>query len=100
MPQMDFQFPQMAPVKVVSSGGISVSRLANAPGSDLNAQNIGNSSLVGIVPTVAPASQYNIASFPCEAGQRVGYEVDSINGLNMNWFQMTYPALGLFMQVD
>jgi hypothetical protein len=23
--------------------------------------------------------------------------VDSIGGLDMSWFQMTYPALGLFM---
>jgi glucan endo-1,3-beta-D-glucosidase len=100
MPQLDFEIPQMAPVGVRARGGISVSRLVDAPGSDLNAQNVGNGSLVGIVPTVLPASQYNIASFPCEAGQRVGYQVDSISGLDMNWFQMTYPALGLFMQVD
>jgi glucan endo-1,3-beta-D-glucosidase len=100
MPQMDFEFPQMAPVKVRVYGGISVSRLANVPGSDVNAQSIGNGSLIGVVPMVLPSHQYNIASFPCEAGQRVGYQVDSIGGLDMNWFQMTYPALGLFMQVD
>jgi glucan endo-1,3-beta-D-glucosidase len=99
MPQLDFEFPQMAPVKLRVRGGISVSRLANAPGPDVNAQSVSNSSLVGLVPMVSPASQYNIASFPCEAGQRVGYQVDSVGGLDMNWFQMTYPALGLFMQV-
>jgi hypothetical protein len=100
MPQMDFEFPQTAPVKVRVGGGVSVSRLAAAPESDVNAQNVGDGSLVGTVPMVLPAHQYNIASFPCEAGQRVGYQVDSIGGLDMDWFQMTYPALGLFMQVD
>jgi glucan endo-1,3-beta-D-glucosidase len=100
MPETDYQFPEMAPVKVRARGGISVSRLAATPGWPFNAQNMGNGSLVGVVPMVLPAHQYNIASFPCEAGQRVGYQVDSIGGLDMNWFQMTYPALGLFMQVD
>lgn len=92
--------PELAPVKVITPGGFSVSRLANQVLGNVTAQHVGSSSLVGAVGILEPARRYNIASFPCEAGQRVGYQVDSIGGLAMNWFQMTYPALGMFMLVN
>jgi len=95
-----FPIPETAPVQIRTLGGISVSRLANQVPDTVSMQSVGNSSLVGVVQLIEPTHQYNVASFPCEAGQRVGYQVDSINGLDMNWFQMTYPALGLFMQVS
>ncbi|KAI4671111.1 uncharacterized protein J4E88_009509 [Alternaria novae-zelandiae] len=95
-----FPIPETAPVQIRTPGGISVSRLANQVSDTVSMQSVGNSSLVGVVQLIEPAHQYNVASFPCEAGQRVSYQVDSINGLDMNWFQMTYPALGLFMLIS
>lgn len=65
----------------------------------MSMQSIGNTSLIGTVPLVEMASQYNVARFPCEAGQKVGYRVDSVGGFEADWFQLTYPALGLFLLV-
>ncbi|KAI4638259.1 hypothetical protein J4E93_010258 [Alternaria ventricosa] len=95
-----FPISETAPVQIRTPGGISVSRLANQVSDTVSMQSVGNSSLLGVVQSIEPAHQYNVASFPCESGQRVSYQVDSINGLDMNWFQMTYPALGLFMLVS
>ncbi|CAO2648377.1 Nn.00g076440.m01.CDS01 [Neocucurbitaria sp. VM-36] len=95
-----FQFPDFAPVKIRAPGGISVSRLSNKVSTEVSAQNVGTSSPVSVVPVVQFGQQYNIASAPCETGQRVGYQVDSIYGLSMDWFQMTNPPLGLFMLVS
>jgi glucan endo-1,3-beta-D-glucosidase len=92
--------PEMAPVHIRVPGGISVSRLANQVPDEVSSQSVGSSSLVGVVPLVQTARQYNVASFPCEAGHKVGYQVDSVGGLDADWFQMTYPALGLFMLVS
>jgi glucan endo-1,3-beta-D-glucosidase len=91
--------PEMAPVHIRSPGGISVFHIANQVLNNVSTQNVGNSSIVGVVPLIESARQYNIASFPCEAGQKVGYQVDSVGGLEADWLQMTYPALGLFMMV-
>ncbi|KAH6867948.1 glycoside hydrolase superfamily [Alternaria rosae] len=95
-----FPVPETAPVQIRIPGGISVSRTANQVPDTVSMRSVGNSSLVGVVQLIQPARQYNITSFPCEAGQRVRYQVDSTGGLNMNWFQMKYPALGLFMLVS
>ncbi|KAF1834656.1 glycoside hydrolase [Decorospora gaudefroyi] len=86
-----------APVQVRALGGINVSRLDQTPNDNVNAAHIGSGDWLGTVTMVQPGRQYNIASFPCEAGQRIGYLMDSIGGLEMNWFQMVNPALGLFM---
>lgn len=55
---------------------------------------------VGAVPAIQPGNTYTIASAPCEAGQQVSYKADSLNGLDIDFFQMTSPALGLFMEIS
>jgi glucan endo-1,3-beta-D-glucosidase len=91
-------FQDLAPVKIRSPGGISVSRLDNHPASqDISASNVGSAAPFGTAPSVQFANQYNVGSAPCEAGQRVAYQVDSTKGLTMDFFQMTSPPLGLFM---
>lgn len=92
-----FLDPDTAPVQIRNPGGVVVSRVANRVPSNDTAQIVSSVRVVGIVDSVQPANQYNIASFLCEAGQRVSYQVDSAGGLDMNWFQMAYPPLGLFM---
>ncbi|CAN9355857.1 unnamed protein product [Alternaria alternata] len=94
-----FPMPEMAPVHIRSPGGVSVSRLINQVPDTVSMHSIGNTSLIGTVPLVEMASQYNVASFPCEVGQKVAYQVDSVGGFEADWFQMTYPALGLFLLV-
>ena len=90
-----FPFADLAPVKMLSPGGISVSRLSNgAAATDINA---GSSAPVGVAPSIQFTNQYPVGSAPCEAGQRVAYQVDSIGGLTMDFFQMTSLGLGLFM---
>ena len=95
-----FEYSEFAPVKTRAPGGISVSRLNNQVSAEVSASNVGDSSPVGGVALIQPGYQYNIASAPCEAGQSVGYQVDSLYGLDMDWFQMTNPPLGLFMLVS
>lgn len=63
----------------------------------INANSVGSSTPIGTVPSVQPASEYTIGSAPCDAGRRVGYQVDAIGGFTMDFFQMTSPPLGLFV---
>lgn len=86
-----FDYPALAPLHIQAPGGIEVSRLRNTVSP--------NASVVGTIGSVALGSQYDVASFPCESGQTVRYQVDSIGGLTMDWFQMTNPPAGLFMLV-
>jgi glucan endo-1,3-beta-D-glucosidase len=96
-----FPWPDMSPVKVRSPGGITVSSVGQqAASAEISAKDVGSSKLVGWVPSIEPANQYDIASVPCAAGQRVAYQVESIGGLAMDFFQMTSPPLGLFMSVS
>lgn len=94
-------FPDFAPVQVRSPGGMTVSSIGQqAASAGISANDVGSSQLVGRVPSIDPANQYNIASFPCAAGQKVAYQVESTGGLAMDFFQMTFPPLGLFMSVS
>lgn len=95
-----FESPDSAPVKIRVPGGISVSELNNQVPAEVSAKMVGSSSPVGSVPLVQFGQEYNIASAPCKVGQRVGYQVDSLYGLSMDWFQMANPPLGLFMLVS
>jgi glucan endo-1,3-beta-D-glucosidase len=93
-----FPFTDLSPVKIRSPGGISVSRLSNRVATPaISANSVGSAIPVGAVPSVQFANQYAVTSMPCEAGNQVAYQVDSIRGLSMDFFQMTSPPLGLFM---
>ncbi|KAH7411675.1 glycoside hydrolase superfamily [Phaeosphaeria sp. MPI-PUGE-AT-0046c] len=88
----------IAPFSIKAPGGISVSRLAGDIATPkISANSVGSSTPVGRVSSVQPASQYTISSAPCDAGQRVGYQVDALGGLAMDFFQMISPPLGLFV---
>ncbi|KAJ4362636.1 hypothetical protein N0V95_001441 [Ascochyta clinopodiicola] len=96
-----FPFADFAPVKVRSPGGITVSSVGQqVASSEISANNVGNTQLIGWIPSIEPGNQYNVASVPCAAGQRVAYQLDSTGGLTMDFFQMTAPPLGLFMSVS
>lgn len=89
---------QIAPAHIQSPGGIGVSRLNNGPASArISTSAVGGTAPVGSVPSVQFGNQYRIGTMPCNGGERVGYQLDSVGGLVMDFFQMTSPALGLFM---
>ena len=88
------------PLKISALGGISVSRLSNQVSTEISPRDVRSSDPIGSVTSVLPGHQYNFPSVSCEAGQEVGYQVDSLFGLTMNWFQMTNPPIGLFMLVS
>ena len=94
-------WPDMSPVRLRSPGGITVSRVGQqAALAGISANDVVYSTIVGSVPSVQSANRYSIVSVPCAAGQRVAYQLDSAGGLDMDFFQMTTPALGLFMSVS
>jgi glucan endo-1,3-beta-D-glucosidase len=96
-----FPWPDMSPVKIRSPGGIIVSSVGqHIASANISASNVVNFGVVGWVPSVQPANQYNLQSLPCAAGQTVAYEMESTGGLIMDFFQMTVPPLGLFMSVS
>jgi glucan endo-1,3-beta-D-glucosidase len=88
-----------APYTILAPGGIGVSRLARSADGRTSANPASGAASVGSVPRLMPGKKYTIASAPCEAGQMVGYRIDSASGLNLDFFQMTSPALGLFIEV-
>lgn len=91
-------FADLAPVKILSPGGINVSRVRTQVASnDISASSIEASGKMGGTLSIDFAAQYNVGREPCAAGQRVAYLVESVEGLAMDFFQMTSPALGLFM---
>jgi glucan endo-1,3-beta-D-glucosidase len=94
-------FSDLAPVKIRSPGGINVSRLGSSiiATSEISAESVGSTIPIGTVPSIQFANQYTITSMPCEAGQKVAYQVDSVGSLTMDFFQMTLPPLGLFISV-
>ncbi|KAJ4348657.1 uncharacterized protein N0V89_010035 [Didymosphaeria variabile] len=88
----------IAPMQINSPGGISISRLDKPATTGTSASSATGGTVVGAVPALQPGNKYTIASAPCEAGQQVSYKADSLNGLDMSFFQLTSPALGLFME--
>lgn len=88
----------IAPMQISSPGGITVSRLVKSSADGLSASSAARSDVVGAVPALQPGNKYTIASAPCGSGQQVTYRADSLDGLDMDFFQMTSPALGLFME--
>ncbi|KAJ4378787.1 hypothetical protein N0V86_005660 [Didymella sp. IMI 355093] len=96
-----FPWPDMSPVKIRSPGGIIVSSVGQQiTSANISASNVVGSDVVGWVPSVQPANQYNFQSLPCAAGQTVAYQMQSTGGLAMDFFQTTVPPLGLFMSVS
>lgn len=88
-----FDFPAFTPLHINAPGGIIVSRV------DGQVPTVGQTGTLGSVASVEYGSQNNVVSGPCEAGQKVGYQVDSVGGLTMDFFQMVNPPMGFFLLV-
>ncbi|KAF2742915.1 hypothetical protein M011DRAFT_252201 [Sporormia fimetaria CBS 119925] len=81
-----------------ASGGIRVSQLENIATAASTWANVGGVRPVGTVAQLGFGGNL-VTEFPCPAGRTVGYRVDSINGLDLGYFQMVRPASGLFVRV-
>ncbi|KIE03889.1 GPI anchored cell wall protein, partial [Metarhizium majus ARSEF 297] len=50
------------------------------------------------ITTVAPGNSYTIASFPCPAGQAIGFEMSDCGNTNFRYFQDYNPSpIGLYI---
>lgn len=50
------------------------------------------------VVTVAPGNSYNIATFDCPAGERVGFEISAAGDTDLHYFQDYNPSpIGLYI---
>jgi glucan endo-1,3-beta-D-glucosidase len=85
------------PIQMKTAGGIAVSELDQLATETTSFSTVGTSRPVGSVGLLAKGEGNLVASFPCPAGKMVGYQVDSIGGLDLQFFEMITPALGLFM---
>ncbi|KAF2204364.1 glycoside hydrolase [Delitschia confertaspora ATCC 74209] len=87
------------PYQITSPGGINVIQLDSPATVTTNARIAGNGTLVGTVPQLNKGQFYKVATLPCQSGT-IGYKVDSLDGLNMQFFQVNAPPLGLFVMVS
>ncbi|KAF2463667.1 glycoside hydrolase [Lindgomyces ingoldianus] len=81
-------------------GGISVFQLQNPAQDTTSANKVGNVKLIGTINQLNLGSGKVIRSAPCEAGKKVGYQVDSVGGLDLQYFQTKEPAIGLWVTVS
>ncbi|MCJ1367811.1 hypothetical protein MMC16_006945 [Acarospora aff. strigata] len=100
-----FLFPKQADLQTSSftfsgNGGIAFSSLngtANAQTSFSNAPEIGTD--YGVT-TVAPGNSYHIASFACQAGKTIAFEMEASGNTELNFFQDFNPSpIGLYITV-
>jgi glucan endo-1,3-beta-D-glucosidase len=95
-----FDSTYTSPMQINSPGGISITRLDRQTTIKTSANSAAGGNFVGALPLLQPGNKYLVASAPCEAGQQVSYKAESLNGLDFSFFQMTSPALGLFMEIS
>jgi len=102
--QCQFHLPEQsqtngwAQPQVRQLGGVQVGQLAQPATDASTAENAVVQREVGRVERLVPGVPNNVgAPSPCQAGRKVGYQVEAVNGLDMEWFQMVRPAAGLFV---
>lgn len=53
--------------------------------------------VVGGVEAVVPGERYVVGREECRVGRYLGVRMDSVGGLDVRFFQLERPALGLFV---
>lgn len=81
-------------------GGIEVSQLMIPASEDTTARTVGAARPIGSVGLLAQGRGHLISSGPCEAGKTVSYQVSAVGGLDLHYFQLVNPALGLFVMTN
>ncbi|KAI9702354.1 MAG: hypothetical protein M1836_000833 [Candelina mexicana] len=92
-----FLFPKQSDLQTSSftfsgSGSIDFSSLQGPANAQTSFSNTPALAVDLAVITVAPGNSYNIASFPCPAGQTVGFKLSTTSDTNLNYFQDFNPA--------
>ncbi|KAL1625110.1 hypothetical protein SLS56_007538 [Neofusicoccum ribis] len=86
---------------LAGQGGIAVSQLAAPATEQTTYESVpAVAKEAGEVAAVTPGNGWVVASGPCAAGTRVGYEVAATGGLELEWFEDWNPSpIGLFVTV-
>lgn len=77
-----------------------VSQLMIPASGDTTARTVGAARPVGSISVLTPGQGYVISSALCEAGKTVGYQIAAVGGLDLHYFQLVKPALGLFVTIS
>ncbi|KAK4970520.1 hypothetical protein LTR66_011549, partial [Elasticomyces elasticus] len=100
-----FLFPKQSQLETSAftfngKGGIDISRLSSPATAGTTFNSVPSASKVGSIANVMAGNSYTILSRACPAGTRVGYEVSSTNGLELEFFEDWNPSpIGLFVTV-
>jgi hypothetical protein len=98
-----FLFPEQAQLETSSytfngSGEINFKQLSTVATQSTTYSSIGSTETDFGVKTVTPGSSTVIASFTCPAGQAVSYELSSVGGTSLTYFQDYNPSpIGLYV---
>jgi hypothetical protein len=89
------------PWHLTTPGGIVFSQL-EVPATALTSAGTVSSSKSGPIGAVnsLESGGHLVSSAPCEAGKILGYKADALGATDLQYFQMTSPAAGLFMTVS
>ncbi|CZT18171.1 uncharacterized protein RCC_04011 [Ramularia collo-cygni] len=101
-----FLFPKQEDLETSSftfngKGGMKVTSLAGPATEQTTYDTVPAAGQVyGTVSNVAPGNEYHIASIACPAGQRIGVEISSTDGLDLHYFQDYNPSpIGAYITV-
>lgn len=87
------------PWHLSTPGGILFSQLETPATALTSSGTVSNSRPIGSVNSLELGG-HPVSSAPCEAGTTVGYRADALGALDLQYFQMTSPAAGLYMTVS
>lgn len=89
------------PWHLTTPGGIVFSQL-EVPATALTSADTVSGSTSGPIGAVnsLESGAHLVSSAPCEAGKILGYRADAVGATDLQYFQMTSPAAGLFMTVS
>jgi glucan endo-1,3-beta-D-glucosidase len=85
---------------VKSPGGITIQQLYTPASANSTFLNTPAGKTVGGVGHLEAGHGYTITSGPCGPAKTVGYRIESVNGMDMQFFQSMSPSLGLFITVS
>jgi glucan endo-1,3-beta-D-glucosidase len=85
------------PFEISSPGGLNFIQLNNLASTTTSRCNVSDGVGVGRIDQLRPGQRYTVSTAACQAGQGIGYELESIGGLDLRFFQLQIPPLGLFI---
>lgn len=86
-----------APYDIISPGGLTFLQLKDLASTTTSRRNVSQGVSVGSIGQLLPGQLYTVTTETCQAGQGIGYELRSLGGLSLRFFQLQMPPLGLFI---